>query len=150
MTVPMILNDLWRSLQLLETPRTNAWKNKVCMTYEYKINKNDDSQVFIHQFSGPGTAIGPLCVSVCSGNNFRSKWYLTYRYLARWCSLTISKLSSEVKVVGQSSSLGLESGCTLRDVEFFVLKWSVRPLVRAFPVTTIFDRKDCRRSFSLI
>jgi len=30
----------------------------------------------INHFSGPVRAVVPLCVSVCSGNNFRTKWSL--------------------------------------------------------------------------
>ena len=56
---------------------------------------------FCQPLCGPGTSISWLCVSVYSGDNFRTNdlWFI---YLARWIRF-ISRSSPTVKVTGDSS-----------------------------------------------
>ena len=64
---------------------------------------------FTDHFGGPGTAIGPvcLCVSVCSGNNFRAKRPLTWTFSmlvplgAVWVKFEGHGHNSEVTVTGE-------------------------------------------------
>jgi len=45
--------------------------------------------------------------------------------------------NSKVKVIDQLGlGLGLGLGCMIRDVDFFAQKWSVRPRVRAFLISS--------------
>jgi len=83
-------------------------------------------------FSGPGREIGPVCVSVWVSGQWLELHDLWPRYLARRFFLIISRSKSKVKVVLQRSRYRHVTRWLfwLLD-ELFVLKWLVRPRVRA-------------------
>jgi len=99
---------------------TNSTLNVVAFTCTLSINTLNESTCFVTgQFSGPGTAIDPLCMSVCVSEYFWTKWHLAiWHSCLSWSYIGHVKRSrSQVNVRGHRKIL---------------LKWSVRPWIRAF------------------
>jgi len=117
-----------------------AWHEDLIFQHSDHVVSQISDNLFAEHFSGPGKAIGPVRVCVrpitFALNNLHRhhhhhqcvNFYYAYykhahRYLACWFIVTLYRSSSKVEVIGQSS---------WSQEEKMLLKWSVRPRVRAF------------------
>ena len=107
----------------------------------YRVQHDYIMTIFTEHFGGPRSAISPVCECLCIRKIAFKQNDCWPRYLTRWFVLIISRSSSKIKVIGQISHneersfFGMDEHydvtCFGLFVELFVLKWSVRPRVRA-------------------
>jgi len=76
-----------------------------CRWYNCTVAQLGEYFTDYRYFSGPGRAMGPVCVVLCESGQLTFELSdLSRRYVACWFFLTLSGSSSKVKVIGQSQS----------------------------------------------